>query len=82
MANEEKADMVNHPPHYMHGHMETFEEMVLVFGPKVVADYCRVVIWKYRSRGPYKDRYEEDMEKSYWYADKLKELEEMIRNER
>ena len=60
-----KEDIVNNPNHYKHGGMETIDEMILVFGRGVVADFCLCNAWKYRARAIYKNG-EEDMEKSYW----------------
>lgn len=70
------CDMVNEPPHYKQGNMETIEEMELVFGPEETAIYCKITAWKYRARSIYKSNPREDMEKSYWYLDKFKELKE------
>lgn len=74
---ETKEDIVSDPSHYKHGGMETIDEMILVFGRGVVADFCLCNAWKYRARAIYKNG-EEDMEKSYWYMNKYKELEEAM----
>ena len=66
-------DIVNHPNHYTNGGMECIEEMLLVFGRDVVANFCVCNAWKYRYRALYKNQ-EEDMQKSHWYMRKYKEL--------
>lgn len=67
------VDMVNKPPHYTHG-MECIDEMILIFGVEAVKNFCMCNAWKYRKRALYKNG-EQDMEKSDWYINKLKELE-------
>ena len=71
--NEGAIDMVNEPPHYIHG-MECIDEMILVFGKEAVMNFCLCNAWKYRYRAPYKGDIEENMEKSRWYLNKYKEL--------
>lgn len=70
---EPAVDMVNQPPHYKQGNMETIDEMILVFGKESVAHFCLCNAWKYRARALYKNK-EQDMDKSCWYLDKYKEL--------
>lgn len=69
------VDMINKPPHYTHG-MECIDEMILIFGVETVKAFCLCNAWKYRKRALYKNG-EQDMEKSDWYINKLKELESM-----
>ena len=69
----DKVDMVNNPPHYTQGGMETIDEMVLIFGKEAVANFCICNAWKYRARALYKNK-DEDMKKSHWYINKYKEL--------
>jgi len=68
-------DPVNHPNHYTNGGMECIDEMRLVFGDRVVANFCLCNAWKYRYRAIYKNG-EEDMKKSHWYMAKYAELKE------
>lgn len=75
--DEGAADMVNEPPHYIHG-MECIDEMVLVFGKEAVKNFCLCNAWKYRYRAPYKGDIEENMEKSRWYLNKYKELKDSV----
>lgn len=72
-ATTEGVDMINKPPHYTHG-MECIDEMILIFGVEKVKAFCLCNAWKYRKRALYKNG-EQDMEKSDWYINKLKELE-------
>ena len=69
----EAVDMVNQPPHYKQGGMETIDEMILIFGKEAVANFCICNAWKYRARALYKNQ-DEDMKKSHWYINKYKEL--------
>lgn len=68
-----EVDMVNMPPHYRQGGMETIDEMTLIFGKEAVANFCLCNAWKYRARALYKNQ-DEDMKKSHWYINKYKEL--------
>ena len=68
------ADTVSHPKHYNRENaMECIDEMLLVFGKKVVKDFCLCNAWKYRYRAADKNG-EEDLKKSDWYINKYKEL--------
>lgn len=71
-----KVNMVDHPTHYNQGNMETIDEMILIFGVEAVMHFCMCNAWKYRARAAYKGNPSEDMEKSYWYLAKYKELED------
>lgn len=71
---EKKEEAVNHPSHYTNG-MECIDEMVAVFGEKVVACFCICNVWKYRKRAIFKNG-EEDMKKADWYMKKFMELTE------
>ena len=72
---ETKQDNVNHPKHYEgHTSIECIDNMRLIFGNQIVADYCMVNAYKYLSRHKYKNGYE-DLCKAKWYLDKVEELE-------
>lgn len=66
-------DIINHPNHYTNGGIECIDEMILVFGKDVVANFCLCNVWKYRYRSLTKNG-EEDIKKSHWYMKKYKEL--------
>lgn len=68
------TETVDHPNHYTNG-MECIDEMLLIFGKRVVADFCLCNTWKYRYRALSKNG-KEDMDKSHWYMAKYKELVE------
>lgn len=71
---QKKSNPVEHPSHYnREGAMECLDEMILVFGEKVTADFCLCNSWKYRYRAADKNG-EEDLRKSDWYLAKYKEL--------
>ena len=75
LAGEEKVD---HPGHYnREDAIECIEEMLLVFGKEVVADFCLCNVWKYRYRATDKNGLI-DLEKSDWYMKKFKELKDSI----
>lgn len=63
------------PKYYQAHEMECIDEMVLVFGRKVVIDFCKCNVWKYRYRAPYKADANSDNAKADSYLVKLKELE-------
>lgn len=71
--SESDEDIINHPNHYTDGGMECIDEMLLVFGKRVVADFCLCNVWKYRYRALGKNG-EEDLKKADWYMVKYKEL--------
>lgn len=74
-ALKETKESVNHPSHYnREGAMECIDEMILVFGIDAVKNFCICNAWKYRYRAADKNG-EEDLNKSDWYMNKYKELE-------
>lgn len=76
-TNGPEEDKINHPNHYTNGHgLECIDEMLEVFGTRVVADFCLCNVWKYRRRAIYKNG-EEDMQKAEWYMNKFIELKNL-----
>ena len=73
MNETDTEDKINHPNHYTNGGMECIDEMLLVFGRGVVANFCLCNAWKYRYRALHKNG-QEDIDKSHWYMAKYKEL--------
>lgn len=69
-------DNVNHPSHYTQGGMECIDEMLLIFGKEAVKNFCICNAWKYRKRAMFKNG-QEDIDKSDWYINKYKELNEV-----
>lgn len=73
---ENKVDMVNHPPHYeREGAIECIDEMEIAFGINETIIFCKLNAWKYRYRAADKNG-REDIAKSDWYMRKAKELRE------
>lgn len=67
-------DPVNHPSHYTQNKFESIDEMMIVFGPEAVYNFCICNAWKYKNRASYKGNFEEDMKKADWYLTKAKEI--------
>ena len=74
-----KNDVVNNPDNYKQHKFECIDEMIIVFGPEAVYNFCICNAWKYRNRSPYKSKFDEDNEKADWYLEKAKELKEVYR---
>lgn len=58
------TDMVNHPPHYTQGGIETID---FIEAKGLHNHYHLANAIKYISRAPYKDNYLEDIKKAAWY---------------
>lgn len=69
-----EVDMVHEPSHYKQGTFEVIDEMLIVFGPQRTFDFCIMNSWKYRARAPYKEKMEQDMEKSHRYLEMAKQI--------
>ena len=71
------TDMVNHPPHYTDGGIETIDFIRAKLGDEGFASYCRGNAIKYLSRVGKKGNPIEDARKAEWYVTRLAEtLEE------
>lgn len=71
-----KSDMVNHPPHYTQGGIETIEYIRAKLSPEEYVGYLRGNIMKYTSRIGLKGESSEDAGKIEWYS---KELHRFLR---
>lgn len=71
-----KADMINNPPHYTHGGIETIAYIRAKLSPEQYVGYLRGNIEKYNSRIGLKDDSVQDAGKIEWYA---KELHRFLR---
>lgn len=70
----QESNNVNHPTHYnREGALECIDEMILIFGKEATMTFCLLNAWKYRYRAADKNG-EEDLKKSDWYLNKVKEL--------
>lgn len=67
------VDMVNHPPHYMVGGIETIDFMQAKLSREEFAGYLKGNVIKYLTRASHKGG-AEDIAKAAWYAAKLKEV--------
>jgi hypothetical protein len=68
---EKDADMVNHPPHYTSGGIETIDYIKAKTSPEEYIGYLRCNILKYVSRIGLKGNPVEDAGKIVWYATEL-----------
>jgi hypothetical protein len=71
-AQEPQVDMVNSPPHYTHGGIETISYIRAKLDPVEYVGYLRGNIMKYSSRIGLKGDSVEDSGKIVWYAAELK----------
>ena len=70
-------DMVNHPPHYKIGGIETIDYMKAKSTPEEFKGHLRLTALKYMSRIGYKGDALEDLKKAQWYLNRLiKECED------
>lgn len=79
--DEEKSatDLVNHPPHYTSGGIETIDYMEAKSTPEEFKGHLRLTALKYLSRVGMKDDILQEYEKAEWYT---KKLIETIKKER
>ena len=68
-------DMVNAPPHYMQGGIETINLIRAVLTPEQFRGYLLGTIIAYRERAPYKGSAEQDYAKAYKYWEWLNVLD-------
>lgn len=69
------TDMVNSPPHYADGKIETIDYIVDVLGEWEAVSYCHGNVLKYTgSRLFKKGKPIEDAKKAIWYLNKMVEL--------
>ena len=66
--------MVNQPPHYTHGGIETIDYMEAKSTPEEFAGHLRLTAIKYLSRAGLKDDTLQDYEKGLWYLNRLVEF--------
>jgi hypothetical protein len=69
----QKPDMVNSPPHYTVGGIETIDYIQAKLTPEEFRGYLKGSCIKYSSRLGQKDVIKQDAGKLGWYANKLKE---------
>jgi hypothetical protein len=64
-------DMVNHPPHYKVGGVETIDFMKAKLTPEAFVGFLQGNCIKYLSRAAHKGFPIEDFKKAQWYLNKL-----------
>lgn len=65
-----KVDMVNHPPHYTTGGIETIDYIKAKLTPEEFIGYLKGSVIKYTSRAGKKDDVVQDLEKAQWYMNR------------
>lgn len=65
-----KPDMVNHPPHYNQGGVETIDGILAALGTEAFVAYCRGNAMKYIWRAGHKDDIVQDLKKAVWYLNR------------
>lgn len=68
---ESKNDMVNNPPHYNQGGIETIDYMKAYASKEEYQGHLRLTAIKYLSRSGKKYNRAEDLKKGAWYLNKL-----------
>jgi hypothetical protein len=65
------VDMVNHPPHYKVGGIETIDYIQAKLTDEEFSGYCKGNALKYISRANHKKDATEDLRKAIWYLNRL-----------
>ena len=68
------TDYVNSPPHYNSGNIECIDAIEESMTPEAFKGYLKGNCLKYLWRMDYKGKDLEDLEKSIWYLNRLKDL--------
>ena len=63
--------LVNNPPHYTHGGIETIDYMEAKSTPEEFAGHLRLTAIKYLSRAGLKESTLMDLKKAQWYVNEL-----------
>jgi hypothetical protein len=71
VERKQEQDMVNHPPHYTSGGIETIDYMEAKSTAEEFRGHLRLTALKYLSRAGLKDDTLQDYEKAAWYLNKL-----------
>jgi len=73
MAKQVALDLVNQPPHYTVGGIETIAYIKAKLTPEEFRGYLKGNVLKYASRANHKDNPTQDIDKMVWYAHALQE---------
>lgn len=64
------SDMVNHPPHYTKGNMETIDIMEAKATPEEFKGHLKLTALKYLTRAGHKESELQDAKKTQWYVNR------------
>ena len=67
-------DNVNHPKHYLQGGIEAIDVIASRLTKEEFNGYLKCCKMKYDLRYPFKGNFEQDLQKSEWYKNKLLEV--------
>jgi hypothetical protein len=73
VAKQAAPDLVNQPPHYTVGGIETIAYIKAKLTPEEFRGYLKGNVLKYASRANHKDNPAQDIDKMVWYAHALQE---------
>jgi len=71
---DESVDVVNQPPHYKVGGIETIDYLQAKLSPEAFRGFLHGNTLKYLSRSDHKGNATEDFKKAQWYLNKLVEV--------
>ena len=71
--NEAQADLINHPPHYQIGGIETIDIIEAMLSPEEYKGYLKGNIIKYRERAGRKGDAESDHAKARWHYERIEQ---------
>ena len=76
LSMQEEQDMVNCPPHYTRGNMETIDIMEAKSTPQEFKGHLKLTALKYLTRAGHKESELQDAKKTQWYVNRwVKTLE-------
>ena len=73
LVQQTTPDLVNQPPHYTVGGIETITYLKAKLTPEEFRGYLKGNVLKYASRANHKDNPKQDIDKMVWYANALQE---------
>ena len=75
LQSTEQNDLINKPPHYNYGNIETIDYIVDVLDEGGALDYCQGNVIKYTGTRMFtKGDPRENIKKAIWYLNKMLEL--------
>jgi hypothetical protein len=81
LSMEKEQDMVNNPPHYTKGGMETIDIMEAKSTPEEFKGHLKLTALKYLTRAGHKDDELQDAKKTQWYVNRwVKTIEKQTVN--